>query len=172
MRRFAENVNASATADRLDLMHRLMDGIRDRLRFDADTTGPGTSASEAFALRHGVCQDFAHIFIAAARHLGFPSRYVSGYMLHNDGRREHEAGHAWAEALVADLGWVGFDPTNGICPTEAYVRVAIGLDYLGAAPVRGARYGGDGETLSVRVVAEPAETGRRGMAAQTQRQSY
>ena len=58
-----------------------------------------------------------------------------------------EAGHAWAEAYVENLGWVGFDPTNGMCTTDAHVRVAVGLDYLGAAPVRGTRFGGGGETL-------------------------
>jgi transglutaminase-like putative cysteine protease len=72
-------------------------------------------------------------------------------MLRNDGVTQQEAGHAWAEADVEGLGWVGFDPANGICPTEAHVRVAVGLDYLGAAPVRGARQGGADEKLSVAV---------------------
>jgi transglutaminase-like putative cysteine protease len=77
-----------------------------------------------------------------------------------------EAGHAWAEAHVDRLGWVGFDPATNICPTDAHVRVAIGLDYLGAAPVRGARYGGGGESLDVRIdVCEKVQ--RR----QTQRQA-
>ena len=72
-----------------------------------------------------------------------------------------EAGHAWAEAYVENLGWVGFDPTNGISTTDAHVRVAMGLDYLGAAPVRGTRYGGGMETLTVAVKVEPAG-GRQG----------
>jgi transglutaminase-like putative cysteine protease len=88
-------------------------------------------------------------YIAAARHLGEPARYVSGYFVRADGAVTQEAGHAWAEALIPDLGWVGFDPANCICPTDAHVRVAIGLDYLGAAPVRGSRYGGGGERLDV-----------------------
>jgi len=67
-----------------------------------------------------------------------------------------DAGHAWVEAFVENLGWVGFDPTNGIGITEAHVRVAIGLDYLGAAPVRGTRYGGGGETLKVAVHVDQA----------------
>ena len=123
-----------------------MGAIRDRLRFDVNATDTGTSAIDAFSHGHGVCQDFAHVFIAAARHLGIPARYVGGYLYRADRPDGQEAGHAWAEALVDDLGWVGFDPANDISPTEAYVRVAMGLDYLGAAPVRGTRYGGAGET--------------------------
>ena len=75
-----------------------------------------------------------------------PARYVAGYLQLADGTIDQEAGHAWAEAFVPDLGWVGFDPANGVCPTDAYVRVAIGLDSLGAAPVRGTRYGIGAET--------------------------
>ena len=94
-----------------------------------------------------MCQDLSHIFIAAARSLGIPARYVGGYFHRNDGVIEQDAGHAWAEAFVPDLGWVAFDTANGISATDAHVRVAVGLDYLGAAPVRGMRYGGGGETL-------------------------
>ena len=70
----------------------------------------------------------AQIFISAARLLGVPARYVSGHLSRQDGRHDQDAAHAWAEAWVEDLGWVGFDPANGICPTEHYVRVAVGLD--------------------------------------------
>jgi transglutaminase-like putative cysteine protease len=150
LREFAETIAARTTGNPLDMMHTLMGEIRARLRFDVDATDTGTSAVEAFRMGHGVCQDFAHIFIAAVRHLGTPARYVSGYLCRND-YIQQEAGHAWAEALIPDLGWVGFDPANGVSPTEAYVRAAIGLDYLGAAPVRGVRYGGSGEKLEVHV---------------------
>ncbi len=98
-----------------------------------------------------MCQDITHIFVAAARSLGIPARYVGGHFHRVDGVTSQEAGHAWAEAHVENLGWVGFDPTNGISTTDAHVRVAVGLDYLGAAPVRGTRYGGAGETLTVAV---------------------
>lgn len=160
IRDFARDV-AGRTTDQIRLLHAIMAGIRGHLRFEIDATDTGTSAVEAFALGHGVCQDFAHIFIAAARHLGIPARYVSGYMRRVDGKNDQSAGHAWAEALVPDLGWIGFDPANGISPTEAYVRLAVGLDYLGAAPIRGVRFGGTGETLSVRVVVEDAGRGGR-----------
>lgn len=151
IRDFARDIAGRSTGSPLDLMHAIMAAIGERIRFDVDATNTGTSAVEAFALGHGVCQDFAHVFIAVCRTLGIPARYASGYMLRVDDAGEQSAGHAWAEALIDDLGWVGFDPANGICPTEAYVRLAIGLDYLGAAPVRGVIYGGSGEELSVKV---------------------
>ena len=115
-----------------------------------------TTAAEAFALRRGVCQDLTHIFIAAARRLEIPARYVGGHFYRADGVTAQDAGHAWVEAYVENLGWVGFDPTNGIGTTEAHVRVAIGLDYLGAAPVRGTRHGGGNETMAVSVRVTPA----------------
>ena len=117
-----------------------MTALNREMTFDTDPTQSATTAAEAFALRRGVCQDLTHIFIAAARQLGIPARYVGGHFYRADGVTAQEAGHAWAEAYVEHLGWVGFDPTNGIGTTDAHVRVAIGLDYLGAAPVRGTRY--------------------------------
>jgi transglutaminase-like putative cysteine protease len=89
--------------------------------------------------------------------MGAPARYVSGHLARDDGQIDQEAAHAWCEAYVQDLGWVGFDPANGICPSQSHVRVAIGLDYLGAAPVRGSRYGGGGEQLDVRLRVTQAE---------------
>jgi transglutaminase-like putative cysteine protease len=160
IRDFAETAAAENPGDVLSTLHALTHLLRDRLQFDVDATDTGTSAVEAFARGRGVCQDFAHIMIAAARHLGIPARYVGGYLYRDDQPNGQEAGHAWAEALVDGLGWVGFDPANAICPTEAYVRVAIGLDYLGAAPVRGTRYGGSGEELAVRVHVENASKDR------------
>lgn len=136
----------------LDVLHGIMNQVRDRLDFVTDVTDSGTSAIEAFAHGHGVCQDFAHVFIAAARHLGIPARYVSGYLLHQEQLDGQAAGHAWAEVLVDDLGWVAFDPTNGIAATDAYIRIAVGLDYLSAAPIRGTRYGGADETMSVKII--------------------
>jgi transglutaminase-like putative cysteine protease len=130
--------------------------INEHMTFDEDPTNSGTSAAEAFALKRGVCQDYAHIFIACARTGGVPARFVSGHFLRSDGSIHQQAGHAWTEAFVPDLGWVGFDAANGICTTDAHARVAIGLDYLGAAPVRGTRYGGGTETLTVAVKVEQA----------------
>jgi transglutaminase-like putative cysteine protease len=131
-------------------LHALMAAIHDRMTFDAAATDSATAATAALAAGRGVCQDFAHIFAAGARHLGVPARYVSGHLARPDGEQQNAA-HAWAEAWVDELGWVAFDPANGICATDAYLRVAVGLDYLGAAPVRGARRGGGAESLSVAV---------------------
>ena len=112
--------------------------------FDGAPTQATTTAAESFALKRGVCQDLTHIFIAAARSIAVPARYIGGHFQRNDGVTDQEAGHAWAEAYVPDFGWIAFDPANGICATDArrHVRVAVGLDYLGAAPVRGTRFGG------------------------------
>ena len=122
----------------LERMHRLMAGIHGSVGFEVGVTTPTHSAAEVLALGRGVCQDHAHVFIACARHMGVPA-------------------HAWAEAWIEDLGWVGFDPANGVCPTDRYVRVATGLDYLGAAPVRGTAYGGGGERLAVRLSVRDAD---------------
>jgi transglutaminase-like putative cysteine protease len=108
-----------------------------------------TTAAEALAQAAGVCQDHAHIFIAAARVIGVPARYVAGYIdPYVDGMQQT---HAWAEAYVADLGWVGFDPANRQSPTDAYIRLCAGLDASDAAPVRGAVSIVGKEALSVQV---------------------
>jgi transglutaminase-like putative cysteine protease len=92
--------------------------------------------------------------VTVARHLGIPARYVTGYLVTGVGASS-SAAHAWAEFLVPDLGWVGFDAANGQCPTEHYVRVASGLDAASVAPVRGTRRGGSGpEHMRVEVRVE------------------
>jgi transglutaminase-like putative cysteine protease len=133
-------------AEPLAGLHRLMTALPQRLRFDAAICGVPTTAAEAFREGHGGCQDYAHIFVTAARSCGVPARYVSGHLCHPD-QGGHEAAHAWAEAYIPDLGWTGFDPANGVRPDQSYLRVAIGLDYLDAAPLRGARRGGGQERL-------------------------
>lgn len=137
--------------DVLRLLHVLLERLHGGMTYDPDPTHTATSAAEAFRLGRGVCQDLAHIFIAAARSVDVPARYVGGYFHRADGVSEQEAGHAWAEAYVPSLGWIAFDPANGICATDAHVRTAVGLDYLGASPLRGTRYGGAGEALTVQV---------------------
>jgi transglutaminase-like putative cysteine protease len=151
IRSFAREVAGAPSGDVLSGLHRLLESLHREVTFDTEPTHAATTAAEAFALRRGVCQDLTHIFIGAARALGIPARYVSGYFRRADGVLDQEAGHAWAEARVPHLGWVGFDPANGICTSEAHVRVAVGLDYLGAAPIRGSRYGGGAEHLDVKL---------------------
>ena len=153
---FAAASREAAGGTVLDLLHLMLGRLHRDLTYDTDPTHAGTSAAEAFALKRGVCQDLTHVFIAAARSAGIPARYVGGYFLRDDGVAAQDAGHAWAEAFVPQLGWVAFDAANGFCATDAHVRVAVGLDYLGAAPLRGARHGGSGEELSVEVRVEQA----------------
>ncbi len=159
---FAAAARTAADGDILAQLHDLLRALHEEVTFDTDPTRTTTTAAEAFKLRRGVCQDLAHVFIAAVRGLGVPARYVGGHFYRSDGITAQEAGHAWAEAFVENLGWVGFDPTHGMCITEAYVRIAVGLDYLGAAPVRGTRFGGSGETLKVAVHVDQAQRQSQG----------
>ena len=129
-------------------LHGLSDLILSKVQYDIGQTSSATSSEAAIDLGHGVCQDHAHIFVTAARQLGFPARYVSGYLM-MDERVEQDAGHAWAEAFVPNLGWIGFDVSNGICPDDRYVQVACGLDAAEAAPITGITLGSRGESLSV-----------------------
>lgn len=133
-----------------DRLNALMEEVRARLDYRAGVTQATTTADEALKLGAGVCQDHAHLFIAAARAMGVPARYVGGYLWAGDDG-EDQASHAWAEVYLQDFGWVGFDPSNRTRPTEAYVRASIGLDYWSAAPVRGVRRGEGEEALAVKV---------------------
>jgi transglutaminase-like putative cysteine protease len=148
IRAFARDAAAPAGGDILARLHALLSAIHGEVAFETGATDAYTSAAQAFRQKRGVCQDMAHIFIAGARSLGLPARYVSGHLARTD-QVDQEAAHAWAEAHVEGLGWVAFDPANGVSPTEAYVRIAVGLDYLSAAPVRGTVYGGGKESLVV-----------------------
>jgi transglutaminase-like putative cysteine protease len=148
LRRFARETAAGQGGDALATLHALNRGINTFMAFAIGATRADTTAGEAFEARQGVCQDFTHILLAAARSLGMPARYVSGYYLRTD-RIDQEAGHAWAEVHVPHLGWIAFDPANGMCATERHVRVAIGCDAREAAAVRGARVGGGTEGLEV-----------------------
>lgn len=138
--------------DDLGRLHRLMETIRDRVAYVVGATDSTTTAEDALAAGSGVCQDHAHVFIAAARRLGFPARYVSGYL--KMAEVEQAASHAWAEAHLPSLGWVAFDAANGISPDEAYVRIATGRDYRDAMPVSGIRHGRGDEHLAVRITVE------------------
>ena len=139
--------------NRLELLHALSAAILDNVTYQTGETNTRTTAEEAFAAGNGVCQDHAHIFIGISRALGIPARYVSGYLMMND-RIEQEAGHAWAEAYVEELGWVGFDISNGISPDARYVRVATGRDYRDAAPITGISFGNASAVLEVDIAVE------------------
>ncbi len=146
------------TRDQIACLHSLMLDIRERIAYRVGATDVDSTAAEAFAKGSGVCQDHAHVFISACRTLGIPARYISGYLSCGEEQLDGAAGHAWAEALVPDLGWVGYDVSNAICVHEGYVRVAAGLDYGDAMPVRGVRRGGGTESLDVRVRVQEGST--------------
>ncbi len=150
IRDFAQGIRGAKGGEILVELHALLDWLYAEMSHDGDDSDGAANAAEAFARKRGPSRDLSHIFIAAAHSLGIPARYVAGYYCANEGTVA-QAGHAWAEASVPGLGWVAFDPANGDCPTDAHVRVAVGLDALGAAPVRGMRYGPGTETLAVAI---------------------
>ena len=141
----------------LDQAHRLQDAVSERIEYRPGATDPATTAAAALKAGAGVCQDHAHVLIAAARSLGWPARYVFGYYLPDRELADPIATHAWAELWIEGLGWVGFDPTHDLCPTDAYIRVASGLDAFDAAPIRGHADGLAEESLEVAVTVTPEQ---------------
>jgi len=151
VRDFAAPLRQVIASDRLAGLHELSRATAAAVRYQTGTTAVDTAASEALIAGEGVCQDQAHVFTAAARYLGVPTRYVSGYVhVAGDGGDDTDT-HAWAESWVENLGWVAFDITNAICPSDAHVRVAVGPDYTACAPIRGVRQGGGAESMDIKV---------------------
>lgn len=130
----------------------LMHGLAQAMPYTPGSTTVETTAAEGFAAGAGVCQDHTHAFLACARSLGIPARYVSGYLYSDD--TSHLASHAWAEAWL-DGTWYSFDVTNGMSRPERHLKLAVGLDYLDACPVRGMRRGGGGEQMHAQVYVSP-----------------
>lgn len=139
--------------ERLELLHSLMDVLHTRIAYVPGATLTSTTGEDALQRGEGVCQDHTHAFLAVARLLGIPARYISGYLFMEDVVKQ-AAGHAWAEAHIDGLGWVGFDAANNMCPNDRYVRMACGLDYRDAAPISGVRFGQAAESLAVAVNVE------------------
>ena len=142
--------------DVLDSAHRLAQAISDAIEYRPGTTDAQTTAAEALARGEGVCQDHAHAMIAAARVLGLPARYVSGYLM-VEADEANEAAHAWAEVWVAGLGWIGFDPANRCCPDDRFIRLGSGCDAQDAAPIRGTARGQGAEILDVTVAIQAVQ---------------
>jgi len=157
LRDFAAQAAAGA-ASPLEAMHRLMSAVNREMAHEPDPADAAISAAEAFALRRGRSCDFAHVFIACARRLGVPARFIAGYRAARE--VDDAAGvHAWAEAHVPGLGWVAFDPVDCICADERYVRVAAGFDGRDGAMTRTAHAGGDEDVAaSVRVEQASAQS--------------
>ncbi len=108
--------------------------------FKANVTDVETTLDEIIEKRHGVCQDFTHLFCALARENGIPTRYVSGYLHQGNGYFGDSQMHAWAEAYVPTIGWIGFDPTNNLMANTNHIKVAHGKDYKDCAPLKGVLY--------------------------------
>ncbi|WP_282361497.1 transglutaminase family protein [Pseudomonas sp. PS01300] len=129
----------------------LMNGLAEHMPYSPGATEVGTTAAESFARQAGVCQDHTHAFLGCVRSLGIPARYVSGYLCTEDAT--HLASHAWAEAWLGE-GWYSFDITNRLARPERHLKLAVGLDYLDACPVRGMRRGGGMEHMLAKVQVE------------------
>jgi transglutaminase-like putative cysteine protease len=137
---FARELDLNRGEDPLRLLRRLMRDMNARLEYRPKSTRVDSPIDETLTARCGVCQDFAHIFIALARQLGIPSRYVSGYLFprtESENRTAAHATHAWVECYLPGLGWSGFDPTNNEDAGDGHIRVAIGRDYSDVPPTRG-----------------------------------
>jgi len=139
--------------------------VHDNFRYAPGATHVHTSIGEVLTAGAGVCQDFAHLLIGLARARGLPGRYVSGYLMPQEGARGPQkveqiaggrASHAWAEVLTPGLGWIGVDPTLGAPTSSRHIRVAYGRDYADVPPVRGVYRGQAGQRLSVNVLVRPA----------------
>lgn len=140
----------SVHPDPLQALHDLSAAILKLAPYQVGATSSATTAEEALAIGAGVCQDHAQIFIAACRAAAIPARYISGYLMIND-QVDQDATHAWAEAHLPSLGWVGFDVSNGVAPDDKYVRVAVGRDAVDASPIQGLRMGPGDEAMIVSV---------------------
>ena len=146
--------------DPLTALRRLNTTIYEQFEYVKQNTRVDSPIDDALRIRKGVCQDFAHIMIALARELRIPCRYVSGYLFYQPDKRDRSVGgatHAWVEALLPDLGWVGFDPTNNTIAAEGHIRVAIGRDYADVPPTRGVFHGKADSELAVTVRVLPTQ---------------
>lgn len=150
----AQELDVRRRDDPLTVLRETMTRLHDSLDYAPKNTKVDSPIDDSLQIRRGVCQDFAHIMITMVRTLGIPCRYVSGYLFQQSGYRDRSsesATHAWVEALLPGLGWVGFDPTNDTLAGSRHIRVAVGRDYADVPPTRGTFRGGAESDLSVTV---------------------
>lgn len=159
IRAFTDEVAASAPADPLSRLHALMASLHERILPGGD--GTDDSAQATFASGRGDARAVAHLMIAASRHLGLPARYASGYLFRPDAETPATAEHGWAEAYLDGVGWIGFDASMNLCPTDTHVRLAIGLDGIDASPVRGMAYGHGASTPAITIRVTEAGVSKR-----------
>jgi len=159
--KLAKDLEAVRRGDPLTLLRELNTRLHDAIAYVPSSTRVDSPIDEALERREGVCQDFSHIMIALVRHLGIPCRYVSGYLHHDPKdhvRSVESATHAWVDAFLPRLGWVGFDPTNDLLAHESHVRTALGRDYADVPPTRGVFRGRTSSELCVAVQVTEHET--------------
>jgi transglutaminase-like putative cysteine protease len=149
---FAEEVGLFRCKRAAEAVLLVTSRLRDRLEYKKGVTSSATTVSDALDLGQGVCQDFSHVGLALLRMIGVPARYVSGYLFKDEGR-ELET-HAWCEAFLPSLGWVGVDPTHGSLATEGHIAIAVGRSYADVPPNRGVYRGDAEEKIAVRVLIE------------------
>ncbi|AUG99252.1 transglutaminase family protein [Pectobacteriaceae bacterium C52] len=142
IRAFAQRYYRPQAAE--ESLHQLMAELQLKMPYTPGATQVHDTAASAFAMQKGVCQDHTHVFLACCRSLHIPARYVSGYVYSQD--TQHVAMHAWAEVWLNER-WHSFDITNNTCQLHQHLRLAIGMDYLDACPVRGTRLGGGYEEM-------------------------
>ena len=162
---FARELDLRRRDDPLTVLRDLNAAIHKHLQYATKNTRVDSPIEDALSARRGVCQDFAHIMITLVRELQIPCRYVSGYLFQPSRARDRsadDATHAWVEALLPGLGWVGFDPTNNIIAAERHIRVAIGCDYADVPPTRGVFRGSAESELAVAVKVLPSDALRGG----------
>jgi transglutaminase-like putative cysteine protease len=155
LNRFSQELSWSRRADPLTLLRELNSAIYRSFTYNQHVTRVDSPIDIALENRQGVCQDFTHIMLALCRSIGIPARYVSGYLYHRRDdqleRSVQDASHAWVEAWLPDLGWIGFDPTNNRLAAERHIRVSVANDYADASPSRGVFKGKADTALEVRV---------------------
>lgn len=157
---FAREIGLERADDPLTVLKRLNATIYKKFDYVPKSTRVDSPIDEALSQRQGVCQDYAHVMIALIRQLGIPCRYVSGYLFHrveDQDRSADDATHAWVEACLPDLGWIGFDPTNNLLVGTRHIRVAVGRDYADVPPTRGVFKGDASSELSVVVKVAPSQ---------------
>ncbi len=161
LERFAEECGvAKRSGDPLQLLQSLNTRMYESFAYVKRSTSVDSAIEEALSARQGVCQDFAHIMTALVRNLRIPCRYVSGYLYHDElhtDRSGDGATHAWVEALLPDVGWVGFDPTNNLIAGERHIRTAVGRDYADVPPTVGMMKGKAKSEMQVRVRVTPSD---------------
>lgn len=156
---FALAIGFRRSEDPLTLLRTLNSTIFSQFSYEPRTTRVDSPIDEALRARAGVCQDFTHIMIALTRGVGIPARYVSGYIAPRESQHDRAGDnttHAWMEALLPELGWIGFDPTNNAIAGHRHIAVAVGRDYSDVPPTRGVFKGDAGSELSVAVAVTPA----------------